>query len=82
VRDPRYVSSQPWPFPASLMLGFTATYAGGEPVARDGELEAVCWLTRDEVLAAEREEGEVVLPPRLAIARRLIDGWLAGELSA
>lgn len=81
TRDARYVSSQPWPFPSSLMLGFTAVATGGEPVARDGELEHVRWFTRAEVEAAARNGGNgVLLPPRLAIARRLIDGWLAGEL--
>ena len=38
VDEVTYISSQPWPFPASLMLGFTCRYAGGEPVAADGEL--------------------------------------------
>ena len=41
-----YRSSQPWPFPASLMLGFVARYAGGEARARDGELEGVRWFSR------------------------------------
>lgn len=89
VRDPRYVSSQPWPFPSSLMLGFTATYAGGEPEVRDGELEDVRWFTREEVAAAAALDASatweaapagaaLLLPPPLAIARRLLDGWLAG----
>jgi NAD+ diphosphatase len=76
--DPRYVSSQPWPFPSSLMLGFSARYAAGEPVVRDGELDAVGWFDRAEVAAAAEERGPLRLPPRLAIARRLLDGWLAG----
>lgn len=87
VRDPRYVSSQPWPFPSSLMLGFTATYAGGEATVRDGELEDVRWFAREEVAAAaargasaswEAPAGEtaLLLPPPVAIARRLLDGWL------
>jgi len=70
VADIRYQSSQPWPFPTSLMLGFTATYAGGEPAVRDAELEDVRWFT-----AADLDR--IQLPPPLAIARRLIDGWLA-----
>jgi NAD+ diphosphatase len=73
---PRYVSSQPWPFPASLMLGFLADYAGGEPAPADDELEDVRWFSREELAAAAQERGEILLPPPLAIARRLIEGWL------
>lgn len=76
ISEPRYVSSQPWPFPGSLMLGFTATHAGGEPAVGDGELEDVRWFTRAEVAAAVRGEGPLRVPPPVAIARRLIDGWL------
>jgi len=71
VDEVRYRSSQPWPFPASLMLGFTCRYAGGEPRSVDGELEDVRWFPRAELVA-----GDAVLPPPLAIARRLIDDWL------
>jgi NAD+ diphosphatase len=77
AQKPRYVSSQPWPFPSSLMLGFTARSDGGEPRAQDGELEDVRWVTRDEVLAARAGEGELRLPPPISIARFLIDGWIA-----
>ena len=77
VMGARYVSSQPWPFPSSLMLGFCATYVAGEPVAADGELEDARWFTRAELSDAAVERGAFLLPPPLAIARRLIDGWLA-----
>lgn len=80
VDDVRYRSSQPWPFPLSLMLGFAARYAGGEPAARDGELDDVRWFSRAELAeAAARDDGDawILLPSRLAIARRLVDGWLA-----
>ncbi len=77
VADVRYLTSQPWPFPANLMLGFFASYAGGDAVADEDELEDVRWFTRAEVLAAGREEGDFKLPPEMAIARRLIDTWLA-----
>jgi len=73
VRDARYVSSQPWPFPSSLMLGFRAAWVAGEPVPADEELEEVRWFTRAQL----RAERDVLLPPRLAIARRLIDAWVA-----
>ncbi|MEA2420985.1 MAG: diphosphatase [Thermoleophilaceae bacterium] len=77
VRDPRYASSQPWPFPASLMLGFVAEYAGGEPATRDEELEHVRWFSREELLAIRAGNGNGLhVPPPIAIARRLIDGWL------
>lgn len=73
VEDVTYHSSQPWPFPASLMLGFTCRYAGGEPVAADGELQDIRWFGRGELRA-----GSLALPPRLAIARTLIDHWVDG----
>jgi NAD+ diphosphatase len=77
VRAPRYVSSQPWPFPSSLMLGFVADYAGGEPTPRDHELEDVRWFSHEELIAIRdgRRDG-LGVPPSIAIARRLIDGWL------
>jgi len=78
VADVRYRSSQPWPFPASLMVGFDARYAGGEAAARDGELEGVRWFSRDELAAVARGETDLNLPPSVAISRRLIDEWLAG----
>src|SRR3954468_4612289 len=77
VRDVRYVTSQPWPFPGSLMLAFEAAWAGGEARIADAELDDVRWFDAAELEAARREEGPYGLPPREAIARRLIDGWLA-----
>jgi NAD+ diphosphatase len=76
VADIRYRSSQPWPFPASLMLGFHARYDGGEPAVRDQELEDVRWFARHEIERAVTGESDVHLPPPVAIARRLIDEWL------
>ena len=75
VADVRYVSSQPWPFPASLMLGFEATYTGGDPHPHDRELQAVEWFTREDLRRAAVGDGNVTIPPPLAIARRLMDGW-------
>jgi NAD+ diphosphatase len=76
IGPPRYVSSQPWPFPASLMLGFVAPWDSGEPRIGDEELEDVRWFSRKAVEDAVRERGPLRLPPPLAIARQLIDGWL------
>jgi NAD+ diphosphatase len=78
IDAPRYASSQPWPFPSSLMLGFFARHVAGEPHAVDAELEDVRWFERSELEEAAAGRGGVQLPPRLAIARRLIDEWLQG----
>jgi NAD+ diphosphatase len=66
-----YHSSQPWPFPSSLMVGFMAEAVVTTPVLHDGELEDARWFTREEI-----RSGSVLLPPPTAIARRLIDRWL------
>jgi NAD+ diphosphatase len=83
VTGTRYMASQPWPFPASLMLGFEADYAGGEARAADAELESVRWFSREELATAagEGHDSPILLPPRLAIARHLIDGWLGARAS-
>jgi NAD+ diphosphatase len=74
VAHSRYHSSQPWPFPSSLMLGFEAASPGGTPHAGDSELEDVRWFSREAVHA-----GEILLPPSESISRRLIEDWLAGH---
>ena len=70
VTDVRYESSQPWPFPSSLMLGFRAVARTHEITLRDGELEDARWFTRADVAA-----GHPALPPAGSISSRLIDGW-------
>lgn len=80
ARHPRFVASQPWPFPGSLMLGFHASAEGGpEPAPADGELEAVRWFSRDAVAraAAGDPDAGLLLPPPIAIARFLLDRWMA-----
>jgi NAD+ diphosphatase len=78
TRDPVFVASQPWPFPASLMLGFHAVSDGGEPRATDGELEEVRWLGRDAIQEAiDGGDPGFQLPPPVSIARFLVDRWAA-----
>jgi NAD+ diphosphatase len=78
ARDPVYASSQPWPFPSSLMLGFDAYADGGEPEVCDGELAEVNWFSFDEVsAAADGRNPDLKLPPPVSIARFLIDRWIA-----
>lgn len=74
-----YIASQPWPFPSSLMLGFSALAEGGDPAPGDHELAEVRWFEREEVERAARGEGGLALAPPYSIARRLIDAWLAGR---
>jgi NAD+ diphosphatase len=71
VRDIRYVASQPWPFPNSLMLGFTARYAGGT-IKPDGiEIEDARWFTPDSLPK---------IPGHGSVSRYLIDRWAGGLL--
>ena len=76
-----YLGSQPWPFPSSLMLGYHARLADGSPEARpDGvEISEVRWFSRDEIRAG-CEDGSVKIPPRVSIARRLVEHWYGAEL--
>jgi NAD+ diphosphatase len=67
IKDIRYFGSQPWPFPHSLMLGFTATYAGGEISIDETELEDAGWFTVDNLPP---------LPGKISIARKLIDWFI------
>jgi NAD+ diphosphatase len=67
VRDVRYFGSQPWPFPDSLMIGFTAQHASGEVRPDPAELSDAGWFRADALPP---------VPPRLSIARQLIDAWV------
>ena len=71
VKDIRYIHSQPWPFPNSLMLGFAARYNGGEVRADGVEIEDVRWFSRDKLPE---------LPGSGSISRYLIGLWLEGKL--
>lgn len=72
----RYVSSQPWPFPRSLMLGFRAVALDEDEVRPDGEeIIDVRWFTRDEIGSALAGDGPVGLPGPASIARALIVSW-------
>lgn len=93
VRDVRYVASQPWPFPASLMLGFTAVLDGDPGITLDPvEMAEAGWFTRDDVrraadwtddLTTPLEVDESVrlraIPPHFSISRFLVDGWLGAQ---
>lgn len=77
VRDVRYHSSQPWPFPASIMLGFHAEAKTTEIKMNDKELADCQWFSRNELLNFESLGKK--LPREISIARRLIEDWLAEQ---
>lgn len=83
VRDVRYLGSQPWPFPRSLMIGF---HALGDPeqefAFNDGEIAEAGWFTRAEVRAAlevgdwsSDSDSRLLLPGSISIAREIIESW-------
>jgi NAD+ diphosphatase len=80
VVNPAYVGSQPWPFPASLMVGFRALAdpAGGWVSSPDGaEILDLRWFTRQEL---EDAMGEIILPGATSIARFMIEDWFGGPV--
>ncbi len=74
VENIEYHSSQPWPFPSSLMLGFTAEALSEDILLNDAELDDAQWFTRKQL-----RSGFPKLPYRLSIARRLVDDWLGSD---
>ena len=68
IKHPRYFGSQPWPFPNSLMLGFIADYDAGEITIDPQELEVAAWFHKHNL---------PLIPPKISIARKLIDWFVA-----
>ena len=81
VSDVQYLGSQSWPFPYSLMVGFTARLdpaVGAQELKPDlVEIEKVRWFSREEIAA---ERANLILPPKVSIARALIDHWFGGDI--
>ncbi len=70
IRNVCYFGSQPWPFPNSLMIGFTAEYAGGDIILEESEIAEAGWFAAEDLPK---------LPPKISIARRLIDAFVARQ---
>jgi len=71
----KYITSQPWPFPASIMIAFEAFADRPQDARPDGqEITEVRWLSRDE-LKQTVATGEILLPPGISVARRMIEAW-------
>ena len=79
VHSPRYLGSQPWPFPASLMIGFTAVATDAASVPDGVEILDTRWFSREELAAALRAD-DVQVASGISIARALIEHWYGGEL--
>jgi NAD+ diphosphatase len=87
VRDVRYLGSQPWPFPRSLMIGFHAIADPEQPFSfNDGEIAEAAWFTRTEIKAALADgdwnsdsPSRLLLPGSISIAREMIESWAAAR---
>jgi NADH pyrophosphatase NudC (nudix superfamily) len=80
VTNVRYVGSQPWPMPRSLMLGFRADAPAGQDIVVDREeIAEAYWFSRDELVAAIKAR-EIALPPPVSIARQIIEQWYGAPL--
>ena len=76
VSEIKYLGSQPWPFPASIMIAFEAVTDNPEAAQGDGEeITEVKWFSRAELKAAAAD-GSLLLPPTISVARKMIEGWL------
>lgn len=74
VKNIKYFSSQPWPFPSSLMLGFTADAENENIVINKDELESVLWFSREEI-KEKLVNGKIKMPGKVSIAFKLIGRW-------
>ena len=74
LQEISYHSSQPWPFPSSIMVGFRATARSRDIYTENDELEDARWFTRSEI-AAGLQDGTLRLPPQISISYRLIRDW-------
>jgi NAD+ diphosphatase len=75
VNEIKYLGSQPWPFPASIMIAFSAVVVDPSTAKADGvEITEVRWFSRDE-LKASIADGSLLLPPTISVARKMIAMW-------
>ncbi len=79
----RYHCSQPWPFPRSVMIGFHAQYHSGEVTPHATEMDDARWFDRQTLLDSRKMgmRGDPMIPPKVTIARALLDAWLDDKVS-
>ncbi len=81
VADVTYLGDQPWPFPTSLMLGFTARALGTDLRLQEEEIEEARWFSREDLRRAV-EDGSVLVSGRISISRRIVEHWYGGPIDA
>ena len=80
INQIEYMGSQAWPFPASIMLAFTGVVENPDDARADGEeIEDLRWYS-DESFTADLKSGELLIPPGISIARRMIEAWYGGSI--
>ncbi|GAA2733674.1 NAD(+) diphosphatase [Pedococcus aerophilus] len=80
VHGVEYLGDQAWPFPSSLMVGFTARATTAELTLQESEIAEARWYTREELLAAVAD-GSLTVSSRVSIARRIVEHWLGHEIA-
>lgn len=82
VKNPKYIFSQPWPFPSQLMIGMSCEALGKEVSLNKSELEQAQWFTREEVdyvlHGPDKTKAAFLRPPNTTIARKMLEYWVAG----
>ena len=81
VTDVTYLGDQPWPFPTSLMLGFTSRALGTDLRLQEEEIEEARWFSREDLRRAV-EDGSVLVSGRISISRRIVEHWYGEPLDA
>ena len=77
-----YLASQAWPFPASIMLAFTGVVENPEDAQADGEeIEDIRWYSREK-FTEDLKSGELLIPPGISIARRMIEAWYGSSIDS
>ena len=81
VKSMRYLGSQPWPFPASIMIAYEAIVSNPDLVKPDGEeIEEIIWLDRTQIKVLVANQ-ELLLPPAISVARAMINAWYGEDAS-
>lgn len=82
INEIEYLGSQAWPFPASIMLAFTGVVENPEDARADGEeIEDIRWYSREK-FTEDLKSGELLIPPGISIARRMIEAWYGGSIDS